>query len=115
MKIITKYKEYLKLLESKKSDDFLRNYRNGLDFYLTEEDYEFVDVNIEQYELILKRLKMSNKFLNYNDGKSHGKKYTTTSLNFNLFLMFSSPKYLFICIFVHIARHFPNKRRWFEG
>jgi len=65
MKIITKYKEYLKLLENKKSDDFLRNYRNGLDFYLTEEDYKYENINPENYELILKRLKMSSKFLEY--------------------------------------------------
>lgn len=85
MKIITKYKEYLKLLESKKSDDFLRNYRNGLDFYLTEEDYELVDIDIEKYELILKRLKMNNKFLEYEDGIAYNRKYKVSSLNFSLF------------------------------
>jgi len=86
MKIITKYNEYLKLLESKKSDDFLRNYRNGLDFYLTEEVYNYVDINIENYELILKRLKMSSNFLKYDNGVRYGKKSYKSKLSFNLFL-----------------------------
>jgi len=86
MKIITKYKEYLKLLESKKSDDFLRNYRNGLDFYLTDEDYKYEDINPENYELILKRLKMTTKFLRYDNGVRYGKKSHKSNLWFNLFL-----------------------------
>lgn len=79
MKIITKYNEYLKLLESKKSSDFLRNYRNGLDFYLTDEYYKLVDINVDYYELILKRLKMTTKFLEYDNAP-----YGFNHLKFNL-------------------------------
>lgn len=68
MNIITKYKDYLKLLESKYSENFLRNNRNGLDFYLIDEDiYDAVKVvenfPIEKYNNIKTKLKFNNNFL----------------------------------------------------
>ena len=58
MNIITKYKDYLKLLESKYSETFLKDHNNGLDFYLID-DVGYSNINNmvhftpEKYEIII--------------------------------------------------------------
>jgi hypothetical protein len=68
MNLITKYKQYLLLLESKKPDFILKNNRNGLDFYLIDENlYDLFHINrnfsIEKYEKIKSKIKFSSYFL----------------------------------------------------
>ena len=87
MKIITKYKNYIKLLESKKSEDLLRNHNNGLEFYLSDETYSFLNVDIEKYNKILKRLNMDSKFLDLLKIKTY--KNSFSYLKLNLFLNIS--------------------------
>jgi hypothetical protein len=85
MKIITKYKEYLKLLESKKPDDFLSNYRNGLDFYLIDAfGLGNIDITSEKYDLIKKSLKVDGNFLKYKKYWTYGKSWVSFELFKNI-------------------------------
>ena len=87
MNIITKYKDYLKLLESKYSETFLKDHNNGLDFYLID-DVGYSNINNmvhftpEKYEIIKKRLKFDNNFLRYVESWGYG---SLNHLELNLF------------------------------
>lgn len=85
MKYLNKYKEYIKLLENKKSEELLRNENNGLDFYLIDDnyDYDFIKIENQDYEKILKKLNFNKELLNLEEsfnGKIH---YLKTNLFFN--------------------------------